>query len=262
MTTKISAIIAKHITTEARLIIPEVGTLLRRKENGEIVFMEMLRKSDGILAGLIINTLDVSPSNANEIVNNYVATIKQQLATNKKFIIDGVGVLLARADGGINFSFTPSAHSIPEHGVDVLEEDDAFVPVKPIAPAQPVAPAQPTAPAQPVQPVASAAKEQSAPQSVARAQTVAKAQPVAPTPQPVAPTPQPKKVIYKTEEEDESTERRSKIQPHHTRKKMDGITIVALVALAMAFLALIWGMIPSNDRVEVNLDTTTVEVNE
>ena len=255
MTTKISAIIAKHITTEARLIIPEVGTLLRRKENGEIVFMEMLRKSDGILAGLIINTLDVSPSNANEIVNNYVATIKQQLATNKKFIIDGVGVLLARADGGINFSFTPSAHSIPEHGVDVLEEDDAFVPVKPIAPAQPVAPAQPTAPAQPVQPVASAAKEQVAPQSVVKAQTVI-------TPQPVAPTPQPKKVIYKTEEEDEPTERRSKIKPHHTRKKMDGITIVALVALAMAFLALIWGMIPSNDRVEVNLDTTTVEVNE
>ena len=255
MTTKISAIIAKHITTEARLIIPEVGTLLRRKENGEIVFMEMLRKSDGILAGLIINTLDVSPSNANEIVNNYVATIKQQLATNKKFIIDGVGVLLARADGGINFSFTPSAHSIPEHGVDVLEEDDAFVPVKPIAPAQPVAPAQPTAPAQPAQPVASAAKEQSAPQSVVKPQTVIKSQPV-------APTPQPKKVIYKIEEEDESTGRRSKIQPHHTRKKMDGITIVALVALAMAFLALIWGMIPSNDRVEVNLDTTTVEVNE
>lgn len=255
MTTKISAIIAKHITTEARLIIPEVGTLLRRKENGEIVFMEMLRKSDGILAGLIINTLDVSPSNANEIVNNYVATIKQQLATNKKFIIDGVGVLLARADGGINFSFTPSAHSIPEHGVDVLEEDDAFVPVKPIAPAQPVAPAQPTAPAQPAQPTASAAKEQAAPQSVAKPQPVVK-------PRPVAPTPQPKKVIYKTEEEDESTERRSKIQPHHTRKKMDGITIVALVALAMAFLALIWGMIPSNDRVEINLDTTTVEVNE
>lgn len=255
MTTKISAIIAKHITTEARLIIPEVGTLLRRKENGEIVFMEMLRKSDGILAGLIINTLDVSPSNANEIVNNYVATIKQQLATNKKFIIDGVGVLLARADGGINFSFTPSAHSIPEHGVDVLEEDDAFAPVKPIAPTQPVAPAQPTAPAQPAQPVASAAKEQAAPQSVAKPQPVVK-------PQPVAPTPQPKKVIYETEQEDESTERRSKIKPHHTRKKMDGITIVALVALAMAFLALIWGMIPSNDRVEVNLDTTTVEVNE
>lgn len=248
MTTKISAIIAKHISTEARLIIPEVGTLLRRKENGEIVFMEMLRKSDGILAGLIINTLDVSPSNANEIVNSYVATIKQQLATNKKFIIDGVGVLLARADGGINFSFTPSAHSIPEHGVDVLEEDDAFVPVKPIAPAQP------TAPAQPAQPTASAAKEQAAPQSVAKAQTVIK-------PQPVAPTPQPKKVIYKIEEEDEPTERRSKIQPHHTRKKMDGITIVALVALAMAFLALIWGMIPSNDRVEVNVEDV-VEVRE
>ena len=67
MTTKISAIIAQYIATETRLVIPEVGTLIRRKESGEVVFMEILRKSDGVLVGLIVNTLDVSPSKANEI---------------------------------------------------------------------------------------------------------------------------------------------------------------------------------------------------
>ena len=244
MTTKISAIIAQHIATEARLIIPEVGTLLRRKESGEIVFMEMLRKSDGVLAGLVVNTLDVSPSKASEIVGGYIATIKQQLATNKKFIIDGVGVLLVRADGGIDFSFNPRAHSIPEpeRGVDILEDDEPIVPVKP---ATPVAPAQPVTTAQPA---VSVAKEQAAPQPTVK-------------PRPVAPAPQPKKVIYKTEEEEEPMERRSRIQPHHTRQKMDGITIVALVALAMALLALVWGMIPSSDRVEVNVEET-VEVRE
>ena len=43
MTAKISAIIAQYINKETRLIIPEVGTLIRRKESGEIIFMDMLK---------------------------------------------------------------------------------------------------------------------------------------------------------------------------------------------------------------------------
>ena len=254
MTTKISAIIAQYIATETRLVIPEVGTLIRRKESGEIVFMEILRKSDGVLVGLIVNTLDVSPSKANEIANNYIATIKQQLARSKKFVIDGVGVLLLRGNGSIDFSFNPFAQSIPEltKGFDVLEEDEVIevapapskpitpVPSKPIAPAAPkVAPAQPAQPAQP-QP-----------------------QVVTPKPQPqvVAPKAEPTKVVYRTEEE-VTERRRSRIQQHHTRKKVDGITVVAIVAVLMALLALVWGLIPANDQVEFNLNTTTVEVNE
>ena len=253
MTTKISAIIAQYIATETRLVIPEVGTLIRRKESGEVVFMEILRKSDGVLVGLIVNTLDVSPSKANEIANNYIATIKQQLARSKKFVIDGVGVLLLRGNGSIDFSFNPFAQSIPEptKGFDVLEEDEVVevapapsksitpVPSKPIAPAAPkVAPAP-----QPAQP---------------------QPQVVTPKPQPQAATPkaEPTKVVYRTEEDEVTEKRRSRIQQHHTRKKVDGITVVAIVAVLMALLALVWGLIPANDQVEFNLNTTTVEVNE
>ena len=128
MTTKISAIIAQYIKSETRLIIPEVGTLIRRKESGEIVFMEMLKKNDGTLVGLVVNILDVSPSKATEIVNRYIRTVKNQLATSKKFILDGVGVLLARPDGSVDFSFNPFAQSLPEfeRGVEILEEEDEF----------------------------------------------------------------------------------------------------------------------------------------
>ena len=253
MTTKISAIIAQYIATETRLVIPEVGTLIRRKESGEVVFMEILRKSDGVLVGLIVNTLDVSPSKANEIANNYIATIKQQLARSKKFVIDGVGVLLLRGNGSIDFSFNPFAQSIPEptKGFDVLEEDEvvevAPVPSKPITPipSKPIAPAAPkVAPApQPAQP---------------------QPQVATPKPQPQAATPktEPTKVVYRTEEDDVTEKRRSRIQQHHTRKKVDGITVVAIVAVLMALLALVWGLIPANDQVEFNLNTTTVEVNE
>ena len=253
MTTKISAIIAQYIATETRLVIPEVGTLIRRKESGEIVFMEILRKSDGVLVGLIVNTLNVSPSKANEIANNYIATIKQQLARSKKFVIDGVGVLLLRGNGSIDFSFNPFAQSIPEptKGFDVLEEDEvvevAPVPSKPITPV----PSKPIAPAAP---------------KVAPAPQPAQPQPQVATPktQPQAATPkaEPTKVVYRTDEDDVTERRRSRIQQHHTRKKVDGITVVAIVAVLMALLALVWGLIPANDQVEFNLDTTTVEVNE
>lgn len=253
MTTKISAIIAQYIATETRLVIPEVGTLIRRKESGEVVFMEILRKSDGVLVGLIVNTLDVSPSKANEIANNYIATIKQQLARSKKFVIDGVGVLLLRGNGSIDFSFNPFAQSIPEptKGFDVLEEDEvvevAPAPSKPITPV----PSKPIAPAAP---------------KVAPAPQPAQPQPqvATPKPQPQAATPkaEPTKVVYRTEEDEVTEKRRSRIQQHHTRKKVDGITVVAIVAVLMALLALVWGLIPANDQVEFNLNTTTVEVNE
>lgn len=253
MTTKISAIIAQYIATETRLVIPEVGTLIRRKESGEVVFMEILRKSDGVLVGLIVNTLDVSPSKANEIANNYIATIKQQLARSKKFVIDGVGVLLLRGNGSIDFSFNPFAQSIPEptKGFDVLEEDEvvevAPAPSKPITPvpSKPIAPAAPkVAPApQPAQPQPQVVTPKTQPQAA-------------------APKAEPSKVVYRTEEDDVTEKRRSRIQQHHTRKKVDGITVVAIVAVLMALLALVWGLIPANDQVEFNLNTTTVEVNE
>lgn len=239
MTTKISAIIAQHIATQTRIIIPEVGTLIRRKESGEIVFMEMLKKSDGILANLIINTLDVSPSKANELLSGYVNTVKQQLATNKKFILDGVGVLLARRDGGVDFSFNPFAQSLPEFekGVDVLEEE---IEEKP-APVAPVAPSAPSEPQKPTEPK------------------------VAPTATP-RPTPIPRPAMpakpTKVEEDEEPIERKSRIQAHMPHKKIDGITIVAIIALAMALISVIWGAIPSNDRVELEIEPTAIEVTE
>lgn len=244
MTTRISAIIAQHIATQTRIIIPEVGTLIRRKESGEIVFMEMLKKSDGALTSLVVNTLDVSPSKANELIGNYTAAIKHQLATNKKFILDGVGVLLARRDGGVDFSFNPFAQSLPEveHGVEILEEEP-FVPKAPATPkvATPEAP-KTTAPEAPKAVVSEAPKVAATPRPAPR-----------PAMEP-APAPAPK-VIYKVEDENEEFEApKSKIQPRQTRKKLDGITIVAIVALCLALFSLIWGLIPSNDRVEVDVE--------
>lgn len=259
MTTKISAIIAQHLASQTRIIIPDVGTLIRRKESGEVVFMDMLKKSDGTLVNLVVNTLDVSPSKAGEIVNGYTATIKHQLSAHKKFILDGVGVLLVRGDGSVDFSFNPFAQSIPEpsRNFDVLEDDEEVAAPAPQQPVAPVAPAAPQATPEPQQPTTPAPKPAPAP-APAPAPTPAPT----PVPKPQA-EPQPRKVIYRTEEDEEQpTERKRRIQPHQTHKKIDGITIVAFVALLLALLSLIWGAIPSGDRVEVEVEPTEVIVNE
>lgn len=247
MTTKISAIIAQHIATQTRLIIPEVGTLIRRKESGEIVFTEMLKKSDGILAGLIVNTLDVSPSKANELLNSYITTIKTHLATQKKFILDGVGVLLARPDGSIDFSFNPFAQSLPEpeRGVDILEED--FIPA-------PKTPATPVAPKEPVAAPAVSQQEVATPQPKAEPKVAPRVEVSA------EPKAEPKKVVQKADvwDDEEEMERPAKRTIRKLArpkgKKVDALTIVALVAVAMALLCLIWGAITPSDNIELEVE--------
>lgn len=288
MTSRISAIIAQHIASSSRLIIPEIGTLIRRKESGEIVFMEMLKKNDGVLTGLVVNTLDVSPSKAADLVARYTATIKQQLTTNKKFILDGVGVLLARQDGSTDFSFNPYAQSIPEpysNGVDMLSKEE-LTPARPAAPAEQAAPQPKEEPVVEKEPVV-VLEEEPAPKVVAAPKPATKSeskshvrpqdeilapQPSArkeqPAPRKEQPTTQlPKKaeksdyeVDFDEEERFTSAPRKSRIRAHHSRRRISPLTLLALVAILMALLSLIWGMIPSERPIEVEVEAPATEV--
>lgn len=316
MTTKISAIIAQYIKSETRLIIPEVGTLIRRKESGEIVFMEMLKKNDGTLVGLVVNILDVSPSKATEIVNRYIRTVKSQLATSKKFILDGVGVLLARPDGSVDFSFNPFAQTLPgteedeygyldepapqptaesdvvaeeEHKKRVVAEPKAEVVAEPQEEAENEPKAEVVANPEPApQPITKPIarpeesnveeledeipqpKPQPKPQPAPQPAPQPKPQPAPqpkpqPKPQPApqpkpqpAPQPTPKSVIDayddKTEVKAPAKPSAPTVQPRQPRKKLDPITIISLVAVAAAIAAFIWGLFPSGDRLEVEVE--------
>lgn len=288
MTSRISAIIAQHITNSSRLIIPEIGTLIRRKESGEIVFMEMLKKNDGVLTGLVVNTLDVSPSKAADLVARYTATIKQQLTTNKKFILDGVGVLLARQDGSTDFSFNPYAQSIPEpysNGVDMLSKEE-LTPARPAAPAEQAAPQPKEEPVVEKEPVV-VLEEEPAPKVVVAPKPATKSEPkspvrpqdeiVAPQPAPRKEQPAPRKeqpatqlpkkteksdyeVDFDEEERFTSAPRKSRIRAHHSRRRISPLTLLALVAILMALLSLIWGMIPSERPIEVEVEAPATEV--
>ena len=254
MTVEISSLVAQYIAKNTRLIIPEIGTLLRRKESGEIVFMEMLKKSDGGLVALVAGGLGLSEEEAAKAVEQYVGTIKSQLATNKKFILDGVGVLLAGVNGGVEFIFNPQSHTI-----DAVEEPKSkAVAEEPqvieLAEEPQVAAAKEPVVAEPTPEVVAPVKEpaQVAPKAIATEEPQKKSAKI--------------DALYGEESEQDKEPKkafptparpRTSAKPQH--KKLDPITILAIVSGLIAIGTLSWGMIPTNKPLDIEVPVEIVE---
>lgn len=245
MTVEISSLVAQYIAKNTRLIIPEIGTLLRRKESGEIVFMEMLKKSDGGLVALVAGGLGLSEEEAAKAVEQYVSTIKSQLATNKKFILDGVGVLLAGVNGGVEFIFNPQSHTI-----DAVEEPKS----KTVAEEPQVVAAKEPVVAEPAPEVVAVEKKpaQVAPKAIATEEPQKKSAKI--------------DALYGEESEQDKEPKktfptparpRTSAKPQH--KKLDPITILAIVSGLIAIGTLIWGMIPTNKPLDIEVPIEIVE---
>ena len=260
MTVEISSLVAQYIAKNTRLIIPEIGTLLRRKESGEIVFMEMLKKSDGGLVALVAGGLGLSEEEAAKAVEQYVGTIKSQLATNKKFILDGVGVLLAGVNGGVEFIFNPQSHTIDAveepKSKAVAEEPQVVVAKEPVVaePAPEVVAAKEPVVAEPAPEVVAVEKRpaQVAPKAVATEEPQKKSAKI--------------DALYGEESEQDKEPKkafptparpRTSAKPQH--KKLDPITILAIVSGLIAIGTLIWGMIPTNKPLDIEVPIEIVE---
>ena len=246
MIVKISAIIEAYLQRENRLIIPSVGTLLKRKESGEIVFVEMLKKNDGKLVGLVAEQFGVAADEAEAIVEGYSEEIGRQIATSRKFIIDGVGVLLVGANGALDFAFNPFTRTIP-----APESEPKSVAVEPKAPVTeaPKAPVaeQVKAPAT-EQPKSNVIELEVEPEE----EEVKEVKRVAEPAKPAAPV-RKQSALYDDDEEDApAAPRKMNIRKPKPRKKLDLITIIALIAVVLALLSLVWGLIPSDNALDVD----------
>jgi hypothetical protein len=246
MIVKISAIIEAYLQRENRLIIPSVGTLLKRKESGEIVFVEMLKKNDGKLVGLVAEQFGVATEEAEAIVEGYSEEIGRQIATSRKFIIDGVGVLLVGANGALDFAFNPFTRTIPapeSEPKSVVAEPKAPVTEAPKAPVA----EQVKAPAT-EQPKSNVIELDVEPE----VEEVKEVQRVAEPAKPATPV-RKQSALYDDDEEDvPAAPRKMNIRKPKPRKKLDLITIIALIAVVLALLSLVWGLIPSDNALDVD----------
>ncbi len=274
MVVEINTLIARYIAENTRLIIPNIGTLLRRKESGEIVFMEMLKKGDGALNSLVGAHFRLSEADAMAAVENYAAEIKRAVESDKKFIMDGVGVLLAGANGNMVFIFNPSAHTIDavedkpkttveEKPVEVSIEDEQLV-------------EEPTE-----EPTVVVAKEDVVEPTKESTVVIEESQEV------VVPQPKADKVstLYGDDEDEEDDEPKesgkafdlsvatnnlrsiAKLSSKTTNQpagkskkvKLDGITILAIVSALIAIATLVWGMIPNRTPLDIDAPIEIVE---
>ena len=275
MTTQINALVARYIADNTRLIIPNIGTLLRRKESGEIVFMEMLKKGDGTLNALVGTHFQLSDAQAAEAVENYTAAIRKGLDTNKKFIMDGVGVLLVGTNGNVEFIFNPSAQTIdavqPKEEPIVVMEEEEEVATEPTT-AEPEVVEEPAAEEQPT--IVELDTEDSV-------DTEPIAEPTEKVPA-VSTEEAPKansaklEALYDDEEDEpvadkvrksidfEAIKSKLNIKKRPAKKsslhiKIDAITILAIVSGLIAIGTLIWGMIPNNAPLDIDTPIEIVE---
>lgn len=263
MVTKISAIIEAYLQRENRLIIPNVGTLLKRKESGEIVFVEMLKKDDGKLKSLVATDLAIDADEAAAIVEGYAEEIGRQIATSRKFIIDGVGVLLVGANGALDFAFNPYSHTIPEPEARVAATE-----VKEVAPeVKAVAPeVKPTVEKAAEPEVKPAAVNTAEPKVVVEVleddeeddDEPQPVKPAAPAQVRTAPVAAPRKqaALYEDDDDEDDapqqTPRKIKIRRPAPRKRVDPLTVIAIVAVVLAVITLCGSFFIDNESLDVD----------
>ncbi len=95
----INTIIKEYLTDHKRLVIPSFGAFVRKEGEGIVVFMEFLKKDDGVLAGLVAARMSAGMNEALDAIDRYVVSVKAAIERSGGFVIPGVGTLCVNGDG-------------------------------------------------------------------------------------------------------------------------------------------------------------------
>lgn len=92
------------IQSQSRIIIPDFGAFIISRDDGQhILFNNFLTFNDGLLVSYICEKEGVNSDQALSKINNFINEIKDELAENKEYLIEGVGVFKKSDDGSIIF---------------------------------------------------------------------------------------------------------------------------------------------------------------
>ncbi len=88
----IGEIISNYMLDSRRLVVPGVGAFIR-KDDGPVLFTELLRADDGILLSLIQGARGCSQAEATAMLEAFITDLKQGAALEGGVLIDRVGVM-------------------------------------------------------------------------------------------------------------------------------------------------------------------------
>lgn len=103
----INQIITQYLTSNKRLVIPEFGAFIR-KDTGDTVFVEFLKKDDHVFTGLITDAYSVDETEARLITEQFVEEVKKSVARTGMYIIGNLGILRRDANGIYELNYDPS----------------------------------------------------------------------------------------------------------------------------------------------------------
>ena len=104
---KLSKIIAEHLESNKRLVIPQLGAFIVKDAGSEIIFSELLRRDDGVFRSLLM-AQGMGELEAAAAIDRFVFDIRHAIQHGTPFVLEGLGALLYGADNNIVFKYAPA----------------------------------------------------------------------------------------------------------------------------------------------------------
>lgn len=129
----ISKLITQYLGSNRRLILPTLGAFIKKDDSGEVVFVPYLKSDDGIMKSLIASNLSVSNADAEAMLEEFIFTIKQSVAQQNSFVVEGLGTITKDANGVLMMNYDPNvviakvAAATPASPVQPIQTDDIVV---------------------------------------------------------------------------------------------------------------------------------------
>ena len=95
----INKIIAEYLRTNKRLVVPHFGAFIRKENSEAIVFVPFLKTDDGVLQQLLVSEYGMDSADAQAVIDEYIAEIKESIAARGAYVIEGVGRLMTDSNG-------------------------------------------------------------------------------------------------------------------------------------------------------------------
>uniref|UniRef100_UPI004055C858 hypothetical protein n=1 Tax=Alistipes sp. TaxID=1872444 RepID=UPI004055C858 len=115
----LTQIIAHYMTTHRRLVIPQLGAFLRKNEQEELLFTEMLKRDDGVLLTLL-REQGYSELEAQGMIDRFVFELRHTVESGAVFRADHLGLFARGSQSNLCFRYLPH---VEQEGAQPLQEE-------------------------------------------------------------------------------------------------------------------------------------------
>ncbi len=99
-----------------KLTVPGFGTFMR-KDSGEIIFVDLLRTDDGVLAELVEDYGHYSEVEAMALIDRFIFEVRNDIEFHGNARIDDFGTMTRDEKGLLQFTYAPSVRPVSERAV-------------------------------------------------------------------------------------------------------------------------------------------------